>query len=95
MNVYFECTYFGKKLETKVKDAPLGNAEIYQEFWIPVRLPLTMNRLVIVCKDWDLLTHSYEIAGSMVFEINNLLEMGAKKGGTMYWQNLQGAPEKA
>ena len=52
---------------------------------------MTLSRLVITCKDYDAVVKD-DIAGSMVFDINKLLELGAKEGGMMYWQNLLGAP---
>ena len=91
MDLYFECVFFGKKLKTDKINAVKGSAVIDQEFWIPIHLPLTLSRLVITCKDFDAVVND-DIAGSMVFSINDLLEQGTKEGGLMYWHNLLGAP---
>ena len=82
MDVFFDCSFFGKKLKTDKINAVKGSAIIDQEFWIPIHLPLTLSRLVITCKDYDAVVKD-DIAGSMVFDINKLLELGSKEGGTM------------
>lgn len=80
----------GKEIFTKPITAKDGSADVDQEMWIPITLPLTNDRLVIQCLDQD--KTSSDLAGSLVYKITDLIQMGEKEGGTWKWQNIYGAP---
>lgn len=84
MDVYFECIFMGKRILTTHHTAKNGDAIIDEELWLPVHLPLALDRILIACKDHNAIKTD-KIAGSFVLKISDLLKMGEKEGGTMYW----------
>ena len=84
MDLYFETSILSRQIKTKWIEAVKGSADVDQEMWIPIKLPLTNDRLVIKCKDHDIVG-SDNIAGSLILKLNDLIEMGEKPGGTWKW----------
>lgn len=53
MDLYFDTTIVGRRMITKWLEATDASADVDQEFWIPVNLPLTFDRIIIKCMDHD------------------------------------------
>ena len=72
MDIYFETTYMGKSIKTDYVTASKASAIIDQELWIPVQLPLTIDRLTIKVRDHNTLIKD-GISGTILFKMKDLI----------------------
>lgn len=94
IDAFIQAQVMGKTMRTKAVTAKRDKNDglvsaIEQELWIPLQVPMAMDRLILQLFDEDATNN--EIVGSMNFSLKKLLKMG-ENGGTFWWQNIYGAP---
>jgi hypothetical protein len=74
IDCYFTTNYKNTTLKTKVITQEKGGKPIRfeEEMWIPLQIPLLQKHLIIKCMDQD--TGFDETAGSMSFNIEDLID---------------------
>ena len=87
MDAFLKCKVNGKEIKTSYHATKNDSCRWDETFFIPVRVPVLSGKLVIGVWDYDY--DGDDQAGSLIFDINELLQMKQK---TFFWCNIFGAP---
>ncbi len=71
-DAYIRCDYMGRKLKTKAISQKNGEVQWLEEMCIPAQIPIVSKRIVFRVYDED--TTGDELIGSMVFDMEKLIE---------------------
>ena len=87
MDAFLKTKINGKEIKTTAITTKDDKATWEETFFIPVRVPVLSGKLVLGVWDYDF--DGDDQAGSLIFDINELLEMKQK---TFFWKNIFGSP---